>query len=163
MICTRIVLLILLTPLAAFAAEAVCEVASPMASFSIPHVAQAPELNTDPHSATWSHAASAWIEKDCTHQINYSKLKTEVRGFWTGSDLYLLFICPYHDLNLWLPAANGTDHLKLWERDVVEFFLADDWTDIKHYREFAIAPTGDWPALAVGPSKHGDDPNSSAG
>jgi len=56
---TKILLLILLTPLAAFAEEAVCEVASPMAAFSIPHVAQAPELNTDPHSATWSHAASA--------------------------------------------------------------------------------------------------------
>src|SRR5256886_12557800 len=127
MICTRIVLLILLTPLASLAAEHVCEVASPTAAFSIPHVVQAPELNTDPHSATWSHAASAWIEKDCTHQINYSELKTEVRGFWTGSDLYLLFICPYHDFNLLLPAGNGKDRLKLWDRDVIEVFLCDDW------------------------------------
>src|SRR2546423_14652270 len=112
MTATRILLLILLTPLAAFAAESMCEVASPMADFSIPHLAQAPELNTDPHSATWSHAASTWIERDCTHQINYPKLKTEVRGFWTDSDLYLLFICPYDKLNLWLPADNGQDRLK---------------------------------------------------
>src|SRR2546429_9709255 len=126
MICIRILFVIFLTPLVAVAAERVCVVAPPMANFSIPHVAEEPELNTDPHSATWSHAASAWIEKDCTHQIDYPKLKTEVRGFRTGSDLYLLFICPYHDLNLWVPADNGKDRLKLWDSDVVECFLGDD-------------------------------------
>src|SRR5256885_10799112 len=69
------------------AASKVCEVASPTTSLSIPYLAQAPELNTDPQSATWSRAASAWIEKDCTHQIDYPKLKPEVRGSWTASDL----------------------------------------------------------------------------
>lgn len=137
-----------------FAAEGVCEVASPTASFSVPHAAEAPELNTDPHSATWSHAGQAWIEKDCTHDVDYPKLNTEVRGFWTDSDLYLLFICPYTELNLWLPADNSKDRLKLWDRDVVEFFLGDDWTDIKHYREFEIAPTGDWVDLAIDLNKH---------
>src|SRR5205807_4314501 len=73
-------------------AKKVCEVATPTASFSIPYVAQPPQLNTHPHSATWAHAASTWIEKDCTHQLDYPKLKTEVRAFWTSSDLYLLFI-----------------------------------------------------------------------
>jgi hypothetical protein len=140
--------LLLLTPVVAVAWQ-VCEVTSPTAGFSIPHVAQAPELNTDSHSATWSHAASTWIVKDCTHQIDYPRLKTEVRAFWTDSDLYLLFVSPYNELNLWLPADNSKDRLKLWDRDVVEFFLGDDWTDIKHYREFEIAPTGDWVDLNI--------------
>ena len=96
---TRVLLLLLLTPVVALAWQ-VCEVAFPTAGFSIPHLAQAPELNTDPSSATWSHAASAWIVKDCTQQLDYPKLKTEVRGFWTDSDLYLLFISPYDQLNL---------------------------------------------------------------
>jgi hypothetical protein len=126
-----------------------CEFAAPGASFSIPYSPQALELNTDPDSATWAHAASAQIQKDCTHQIDYPKLTTEVRAFWTDSDLYLLFISPYTELNLWLPADNSKDRLKLWDRDVVEFFLGDDWTDIKHYREFEIAPTGDWVDLAI--------------
>src|SRR5258707_7794890 len=86
---TRVLSLLLLTPVVALAWQ-VCEVTFPTAAFSIPHLAQAPELNTDPHSATWSHAASAWIVKDCTQQIDYPKLKTEVRAFWTDSDLYLL-------------------------------------------------------------------------
>ena len=72
-----------------------------------------------------------------------------MRGFWTDSDLYLLFVSPYSELNLWLPADNSKDRLNLWDRDVVEFFLGDDWSDIKHYREFEIAPTGDWVDLAI--------------
>jgi hypothetical protein len=130
-------------------AAKVCEFSRPGASFSIPYVQQSPELNTDPHSPTWSRASSDWIEKDCTHQSDYPKLKTEVRGFWTDSDLYLLFICPYYELNLWLPPDNSKDRLKLWDRDVVEFFLGDDWTNINVYREFEIAPTGDWVDLAI--------------
>ena len=146
----------------AFAGE-VCEVANPTASFPIPHVAKAPDLNTNPNSETWSHAAYTWIEKDCTQQVDYPKLKTEVRGFWTDSDLYLLFISPYNHLNLWLPADNSKDRLKLWDRDVVEFFLGDDWTDIKHYREFEIAPTGDWVDLAIDLNKDSYDANWDSG
>jgi hypothetical protein len=127
----------------------VCEFSPPGATFSIPYVSQAPELNTDPNSAAWAKAASTWILKDCSHEIDYAGLKTEVRGFWTDSDLYLLFISPYKELNLWLPADNSKDRLKLWDRDVVEFFLGDDWTNIRHYREFEIAPTGDWVDLAI--------------
>jgi hypothetical protein len=127
----------------------VCEFSPPGASFSIPYVSQAPELNTDPESATWAHAASARFAKDCSQQIDYPKLTTEVRAFWTDSDLYLLFISPYTDLNLWLPADNSKDRLKLWDRDVVEFFLGDDFDDIGRYKEFEIAPTGDWVDLAI--------------
>ena len=148
MISTKLLSVTLLLPLTALAMQ-VCEVESPTAGFAVPYVAQAPPLNTDPSSATWSHAASTWIARDCTQQLDYPKLKTEVRGFWTDSDLYLLFISPYTELNLWLPADNSKDRLKLWDRDVVEFFLGDDWTDIKHYREFEVAPTGDWVDLAI--------------
>src|SRR5271169_5090047 len=64
-------------PVQEISAAKVCEFSPPGASFSIPHVAQAPELNTDPQSATWAHAAFTWITKDCTHQIDYPELKTE--------------------------------------------------------------------------------------
>jgi hypothetical protein len=126
-----------------------CEFVAPGGAFSIPYVSKVQDLNTNPDSPTWAHAASTWIAKDCSHQIDYPKLKTEVRAFWTDSDLYLLFISPYTELNLWLPADNTKDRLKLWDRDVVEFFLGDDWQDIKRYREFEIAPTGDWVDLAI--------------
>ena len=50
--------------------------------------------------------------------------------FWTDQHLYLLFSCPYKELNLFLPALGGGPRDKLWERDVVEMFLGDDWTHI---------------------------------
>lgn len=127
----------------------VCEFSPPGVSFSIPYVSKTTELNTNPDSPTWAHASSTWIQRDCSHQIDYLELKTEVRAFWTDSDLFLLFVSPYTELNLWLPPDNTKDRLKLWDRDVVEFFLGDDWQDIKHYREFEIAPTGDWVDLAI--------------
>jgi len=126
-----------------------CEFQPPGTSFSVPYVALPPGLNTDPSSPTWAHSASTWIEKDCSKQFAYPKIKTEVRAFWTDADLYLLFICPYTELNLWLPPDNSKDRLKLWDRDVVEFFLGDDWVNIRHYREFEVAPTGDWVDLAI--------------
>ena len=144
-------------------ATKVCEYAAPGAAFSIPHVSQAPDLNTDPRSPMWEHASSTWIVKDCSHQLDYPKLQTEVRGFWSDSDLYLLFICPYTELNLWLPADNTKDRLKLWDRDVVEFFLGDDWADIKRYREFEIAPTGDWVDLAIDLNHDAYDANWNSG
>ena len=156
-------LLCLLMSGLALAADPICQVATPTASFSVPHVAQAPELNTDPHSATWAHAGTAWIAKDCTHEVDYPKLKTEVRGFWTDEHLYLLFICPYTELNLWLPADNSKDRMNLWDRDVVEFFLGDDWTNIKRYREFEIAPTGDWVDLAIDLNKDSYDAKWNSG
>ena len=151
---TRILALSFLSIPLATAAHDVCEVTTPMATFSIPHVKNAPKLDTDPGSATWSHAASTWITKDCSQKLDYPKLKTEVRAFWTDDDLFLLFISPYTELNLWLPADNSKDRLKLWDRDVVEFFLGDDWQDIKVYKEFEIAPTGDWVDLAIDLNKN---------
>ncbi len=126
-----------------------CAVARPTANFSVPHVTSALELNTNPNSATWKNARSSWITKDCSRVIDYPDLKTEIRGFWTDTDLYLLFICPYRTLNLFLPAQNDKARHGLWDRDVVEMFLGDDWANIRHYREYEIAPTGDWIDLAI--------------
>ncbi|MCC6340721.1 MAG: carbohydrate-binding family 9-like protein [Bryobacterales bacterium] len=140
-------LVLLFAPLVA--AQQVCTVASPTAEFTIPHVKTAGALTLDPDAGLWKKAASAWIVKDCTRSVEYPETKTEVRAFYTGASLYFLFICPYQVLNLWLPPQNSKPRVKLWDRDVVEIFLGDDWKNIRHYREFEIAPTGDWIDLAI--------------
>jgi hypothetical protein len=81
--------------------------------------------------------------------LEYPALKTEVRAFWTDDHLYFLFTCPYKTLNIFLPAQNDKARTGLWDRDVVEIFLGADWEDIGRYREFEIAPTGDWIDLAI--------------
>jgi hypothetical protein len=50
---------------------------------------------------------------------------------------------------LFLPPDHSKARVGLWDRDVVEMFLGDDWQNIRHYREFEIAPTGDWIDLAI--------------
>jgi hypothetical protein len=130
-------------------AQQPCVVTQPTSIFTIRHVDGHPALNPDPNALEWKSAATESMSKDCSRQIDYPNIKTEVRAFWTDTDLYLLFRCPYSQLNLFLPADNSTKRVSLWDRDVVEMFLGDDWTNIRHYREFEIAPTGDWIDLAI--------------
>ena len=134
----------------AFSGEApVCTVAEPIASFHIRYVPSNPDLTTDPQAPVWTSAASQTIVKDCSREMEYANAKSTVRAFWTDTDVYFLFECPYTELNLFLPAKHTAPRVGLWDRDVVEMFLGDDWTNIRHYREFEIAPTGDWIDLAI--------------
>jgi Carbohydrate family 9 binding domain-like len=134
-----------------------CEVSRPTASFSIPHIKSPGDLNTLPRSATWKKAKSAWIVKDCSRSLDYPDLKTEIKGFWSDTDLYLLFTCPYRTLNVFLPTQNLEPRRGLWDRDVVEIFLGDDWESIRHYREFEISPTADWIDLAIDLDRRGQN------
>jgi PQQ-dependent dehydrogenase (methanol/ethanol family) len=147
-------ILILAAHLAAVVAcaQEPCTVTRPTATLQVPHMAGDPALSADPSAPAWRGAGSMGvtsISKDCSKQIDYSALLTQVRSFWTNTHLYLLFSCPYSELNLFLPALGGGPRNKLWDRDVVEMFLGDDWKNIRHYREFEIAPTGDWIDLAI--------------
>lgn len=144
----RLTLAVFVLALCARAQEP-CVTTQPTATFSIRHVNGSPQLSLDPDALEWKNAAVRWMDKDCSRQISYPNLKTEMRAFWTDTDLYLVFRCPYTVLNLFLPADNSQERRGLWDRDVVEMFLGDDWTNIRHYREFEIAPTGDWVDLAI--------------
>ncbi|MGA2135678.1 MAG: PQQ-binding-like beta-propeller repeat protein [Bryobacteraceae bacterium] len=154
---TALALLALLASPALVPAQERCTVARPTANYNVPHRAGDPAIDADPAAALWRNAAVTAISKDCSQQIDYPWLRTEVRSFWTDSHLYLLFSCPYRELNLFLPAKGGGPRNKLWDRDVVEMFLGDDWKNIRHYREFEIAPTGDWIDLAIDLDHESDD------
>ena len=144
---------------AALAAEAPqpCTVEGSRAGMTVSHAQHTDELSLDPHAPMWKNAKSALIVKDCAKQLSYPKLKTEVKAFWTEKYLFFLFICPYDTLNLFLPAQNDRARRGLWDRDVVEIFLGDDWQNIRHYREYEIAPTGDWIDLAIDLDKKDED------
>jgi PQQ-dependent dehydrogenase (methanol/ethanol family) len=145
-------LLLILAAAGAACAQEPCTVARPTATLQIPHVAGDPPLSTDPTAPVWRGAGNMGvtaISKDCSKQVDYPALRSQVRSFWTDQHLYLLFSCPYRELNMFLPALGGGPRDKLWDRDVVEMFLGDDWTHIRHYREFEISPTGDWIDLAI--------------
>ena len=66
-------------------------------------------FDLNPQSPFWRDASPIFFEGD-----NYGRpvkpLRTEVRSRWTDSNLYLLFVCPYLDLNLKPVAANESRH-----------------------------------------------------
>ncbi len=139
------------------AAQKPCLVTQPTASFAIHHEDGHPDLSLNPQVAQWKRAAVQSMSKHCSREIHYPQIKTDIRAFWTDTDLYLLFRCPFIVLNLFLPANNGAKRVGLWDRDVVEMFLGDDWKNIRHYREFEIAPTGDWIDLAIDLDRKDED------
>jgi len=142
--------LVFLSSTSAFAWQApVCEFSPPAAQLTVPHCSTHPELTTDPSAACWRTGGNTEITKDCSRQIVYPNLRTSIRAFWTDDELFLLFQCPYSVLNLFTPPDHALPRVGLWDRDVVEMFLGDDWSNIRHYREFEIAPTGDWIDLAI--------------
>jgi Carbohydrate family 9 binding domain-like len=138
-------------------AQEPCAISSPHDEFSISHVKGSPKLTLDEHSNLWKRAASQSMSKDCYRQLDYPASKTTIKAFWSDTDLYLLFRCPYAELNLFLPANHAVPRNKLWDRDVVEMFIGADWQNIGHYREFEIAPTNDWIDLAIDLDRHSFD------
>ena len=156
---TKLTLLFLFAAVASWA-QAPCVVESSRAEFNILHVAGKPKLTLDERAAVWKHAASQKMWKDCSKQIEYPETATTIKAFWSDTDLYFFFRCPYKELNLFLPPNHAGPRVGLWDRDVVEMFLGDDWHNIRHYREFEIAPTGDWIDLAIDLDKKEDNDHS---
>ena len=76
-------------------------------------------------------------------------LKTEIRSRWTKDNLYFLFICPYHQLWLKSDPATKTETNKLWDWDVAEVFIGNDFEHIRRYKEFELSPQGEWVDLDI--------------
>jgi hypothetical protein len=77
-------------------------------------------------------------------------LSTEVRALWSADFLYLRFDCPFTELTVFEPPLAGkkrydlsNEGRSLWDRDVVEAFIAPDRQDPRRYGEFEVAPTNE--------------------
>ena len=105
-------------------------------------------LHLDHDSAFWRNASPIFFDGD-----NYGRpvtfLRTEVRSRWTDSSLYLLFVCPYNDLNLKPSPQTKTDTNHLWNWDVAEVFIGSDFQHIRRYKEFELSPQGEWIDLDI--------------
>jgi len=124
---------------------------------NVPHQSEPAALSLDPSAPMWKSGASGRMDRRCQTAQPIPGLESEVRAFWTDTSIYLLFICSYKNLNLFTPANNAAPRNRLWDRDVVEIFLGSDWEHTRRYREFEIAPTGDWIDLAIDLDKRGGD------
>lgn len=77
-------------------------------------------------------------------------LHTTARVLWTPTHLWLAFECGYAELDIDAVVETSAERMALWERDVCEVFI---WTPreprLDSYKEFEVAPTGQWCDLAI--------------
>lgn len=105
-------------------------------------------LTADPSSPQWKNAPAIFAATD-SHGNSVPGHRTEIRSRWTKDNLYVLFICPYQELYLKPNPTVTQETNKLWNWDVAEIFIGDDFQNIQRYKEFEISPQGEWVDLDI--------------
>lgn len=98
----------------------------------------------------WQRAQPAHIEYLTRDYAARPKLSTEVRLLWSPKHLYIGYRCPYTRLTVFEPPQSDRKRfdlskpgVSLWDRDVVEAFIAPDPDQVRRYAEFEVAPTNE--------------------
>ncbi len=104
--------------------------------------------DTDPTSEFWSGAARVIAEGDFNGE-SVAGHRTEILLQWTAANFYLLFVCPYQQLHLKPDSDLNAETYGLWNWDVAEVFIGDDFSNIRRYKEFEVSPQGEWIDLDV--------------
>ena len=107
-----------------------------------------PKLDTNPASSFWSSSQPVYIEAD-TYGKPDPKFRTEIRTRWTQQNLYILFVCPYEELNLKPNPNTSSETNDLWDWDVAEAFVGADFKNIRRYKEFELSPQAEWVDLDI--------------
>lgn len=111
-------------------------------------------LNPDPASREWRDAPRVTAKYDKSGE-DVAGPPTEIRSRWTKDSLYLLYICPYTQLNLKPDPNAKAETPRLWNWDVAEAFIGADFDNIARYREFQVSPQGEWVDLDIDRSDPG--------
>ena len=106
------------------------------------------ELTADPNSRQWRGIAAVQATKNYLGEA-VAMPASEIRSRWTTENLYLLFSCPYEELNLKPNPVVTAETQKLWGWDVAEAFLGSDPEHIERYREFQVSPQAEWVDLEI--------------
>ena len=116
------------------------------------------ELSGDPQGPQWKDAPRVVLDRDYLGQP-IAGPPTEVRSRWTNEHLYLLYVCPYDELNLKPEPPSTAETPRLWTWDVAEAFIGSDAERITRYKEFQVSPRGEWVDLDI----DRQDPKGQAG
>ena len=111
-------------------------------------VAADSDPDTDPRSAFWTSASRIIVEGDFYGRL-IPNHRTEILLQYTPANLYVLFVCPYEQLHLRPEPVLTDETYELWNWDVAEVFIGDDFNNIRSYKEFEVSPQGEWVDLDV--------------
>jgi len=105
-------------------------------------------LDTNPGSEIWAKAPRVTADSDYFGKPVPGS-PTEIRSRWTKDHLYLLYICPYDELNLKPDPDTSAETPRLWNWDVAEAFIGSDFEHITRYKELQVSPQGEWVDLEI--------------
>jgi hypothetical protein len=106
------------------------------------------ELSADPGTREWAEAPRVTAGRDYMGQP-IAGAPTEIRSRWTKENLYLLYICPYDELNLKPDPNPSAETPRLWGWDVAEAFIGSDFEHIGRYKELQVSPQSEWVDLDI--------------
>jgi hypothetical protein len=112
------------------------------------HAAHDFDLTADPNSPEWADAPRVIATRNYLAQP-ISGAPYEIRSRWTDGNLYLLYICPYEELNLKPDPDPTKETPQLWNWDVAEAFIGSDFAHIARYKEFQVSPQSEWVDLDI--------------
>ena len=95
----------------------------------------------------WQQAARVRLEYQSNDASPRADLSTKVRALWSDGFLYLAYECPFTKISVFEPAQK-VERIGMWEKDVVEAFIA---SELPRYTEYEWAPNGDWLDLSCEP------------
>jgi hypothetical protein len=102
----------------------------------------------------WSAARRVSFDQAGFTRTQYPYVETRVASRWTRHYLYLAFWARYQSLNVYQGEDPRPERLGLWDKDVVESFIAPDSARPDHYYEFEVAPNNQWVDLEIDLTKH---------
>jgi hypothetical protein len=110
----------------------------------------APRLDTDFNHESWQGAQILKIDQDWRGRQVPADLYTAARLLWSKDEILFGFECRYTELDIDQEFDVREERHALWDRDVCEAFVRSPIEPHeKYYREFEVAPTGQWCDLIV--------------
>lgn len=111
-------------------------------------------LTTDFNHECWWRAYRLPITQNWNGDAAPAELATSALTLWSETEILFGFECRYTELDVDDEFDVGEERHALWDRDVCEAFVRSPREPHeKHYREFEVAPTGQWCDLIVDRSR----------
>lgn len=101
---------------------------------------------------TWKDAPATRMEYGSLTAQAHPGAATRVQALHSTTHLALRYSGSIQDLTVFDPARLDSERVGLWDRDVVELFLAPDASKPTYYYEFEVAPTGEKLDLVIDPA-----------
>lgn len=111
-------------------------------------------LSTDFNQDCWRRAQALQINHTWHGGPAPPELQTTAMALWTTDELWFGFECAYTELDVDTEYDLNEERYALWDRDVCEAFVRSPLEpEERRYKEFEVAPTGQWCDLKIDRAK----------